>query len=554
MDVTEPVTDVCPQRLCPEEDSEREATKQRWRDLTEDLSVVSLHLLLPDSLRGGLPAVDRSFGGFGRGGDTGGGDALSGRNLAAFAAVINRMPIFRDFERRLGQTKGPGKLVFFHMQMPHNPYVYLPDGQRYPETVEGLPGTKSVGEPPGGSWGDDPALARQGLQRYLLQIGDTDRLLGRLIDRMKQSGLYDRALIVVAADHGAAFIPGEPLRAVDPGNVASVASIPLLIKSPDQQRGEVDDSNVNITDVLPTIADRLKVKLPWSTEGKPAREASSGGSVSVSPHDDGDEVTLPFAEFVRRRDGLVTAMADEFGTRPAGLYRGGADDDLVGRRVDGLRAGRQEGASFELDSAGLLANVDPTAPIVPSLMTGALSGVPDGARLAVAVDGRVAASAVRWRDGDTDRLAAIVPPSAFARGPNEVDLIVVTGEGGSRGLALLPGASLDYRLVDRDGQEAVEYGSGRRLPVGGRPDGALDQVLVGAAEVRLRGHAPGADRVLAFAGPRLLAAGRPAAQTGDFGLSGWTTGPTPGSPEAPVRVFAVSDGRAAELRQRAGAP
>ena len=109
MDVTEPVTDVCPQRLCPEEDSEREATKQRLRALAEDLSVVSLHLLLPDSLREGLPAVDRSFGGFGRGGDTGGGDALSGRNLAAFAAVINRMPISPRLRAAPGPDQGAGQ-------------------------------------------------------------------------------------------------------------------------------------------------------------------------------------------------------------------------------------------------------------------------------------------------------------------------------------------------------------------------------------------------------------------------------------------------------------
>ena len=78
--------------------------------------------------------------------------------------------------------------------------------------------------------------------------------------------------------------------------------------------------------------------------------------------------------------------------------------------------------------------------------------MPAGARLAVAVDGRVAATAVRWRDGDVQRFSAVVPPGAFAPGANSVDLIADQRQAAAgRRLARLPGAALGYRLASATG-------------------------------------------------------------------------------------------------------
>ncbi len=194
LDVTEPMTDLCPQRSLPRGGGRRESGSKRLRELVSDLSLVSAHLLLRSRSATSCPAVDRSFGDFRVPNDPkeaatdtrAASDVAAG--LAALAAVIDRMEIFRGFEARLAKTPTEGQLVFFHIQLPHNPYHFLPGGQRYPETVEGLPGLESENQPAGGGWSKDPQLARQGLQRYLLQIGDTDRLLGRLIDRMKAAG------------------------------------------------------------------------------------------------------------------------------------------------------------------------------------------------------------------------------------------------------------------------------------------------------------------------------------------------------------------------------
>ena len=57
---------------------------------------------------------------------------------------------------------------------------------------------------------DDPWAVVQAQQRYLLQAAMVNRILGRLIDRLRQAGLYERSLIIVTADHGMSFVPGEP--------------------------------------------------------------------------------------------------------------------------------------------------------------------------------------------------------------------------------------------------------------------------------------------------------------------------------------------------------
>jgi hypothetical protein len=151
LEVIEPTTDICPERLCPEEAAERQPAGQRRRALVDDLSLVSLHLLLPEPLTDDLEPVDRSFGDF-RTADAVQPDRRAppsqGRVLAALKAVAERVSIFRAFEQRLEKAPPRGYLAFLHVQLPHNPYHFLPSGQRYPETVPMPPGIVADTSPP----------------------------------------------------------------------------------------------------------------------------------------------------------------------------------------------------------------------------------------------------------------------------------------------------------------------------------------------------------------------------------------------------------------------
>ena len=78
----------------------------------------------------------------------------------------------------------------------------------------------------------------QSWQRHLLQAGAADKLVGEVIDRLKETGMYRRAMVVVMADHGVSFRMGSTdRRTIVPANARDIAPIPLFVKYPKQRAG-----------------------------------------------------------------------------------------------------------------------------------------------------------------------------------------------------------------------------------------------------------------------------------------------------------------------------
>jgi phosphoglycerol transferase MdoB-like AlkP superfamily enzyme len=143
--------------------------------------------------------------------------------------------------------------------LPHAPYRLLLSGHEYgnAETIDGIVDDSY------NQWTTSQLFVDQALQRLVLQVGYVDQAIGELTRRLKATGLYDRALVVVAADHGASFRAGGFRRTVSPANLADIASVPLFVKYPGQQTGGEDDRDARTVDIVPTIADVLGVKIPW---------------------------------------------------------------------------------------------------------------------------------------------------------------------------------------------------------------------------------------------------------------------------------------------------
>ena len=112
-----------------------------------------------------------------------------------------------------------------------------------------------------------------------LQLAYTDRILGAIVRRLRNWGIYDSAMVAVVADHGAAFIPGQIApaarrreRRLDPAGAdvrqAAAASA----------AGRIVTRPVRTIDLLPTIADVLGIRIPWRG-GRPlaVRSAVPGG-------------------------------------------------------------------------------------------------------------------------------------------------------------------------------------------------------------------------------------------------------------------------------------
>ena len=83
--------------------------------------------------------------------------------------------------------------------------------------------------------------ATQNQQRYLLQLMYVDHLIGQLPSRLTETGILDRCLLIVSADHGVSFRAQQPRRSLAAGNQDEILSIPLFIKRPRQTSGEISD-------------------------------------------------------------------------------------------------------------------------------------------------------------------------------------------------------------------------------------------------------------------------------------------------------------------------
>ncbi len=459
MNVFEEATSVCPDDLC-RQGSREGGLGRRTRSLASDLAVVFGHVALPDELGARLPSVSEGWEGF-AGADLAAeaeGDArgerseTSGKGVSDLARGLTRglrggrAGRFDRFVGSLGSGDDRRALFFEHAFFPHAPFEHLPSGPRYlrdhQDAIEGL-------VPPSGTEPlRDRFAASQAYARHLLQVGYTDRLLGRVLDRLREQQHFDRALIVVTADHGAVFRAGDDRRAVTERTFADIASVPLLVKEPDQDEARRIEAYVQTTDIVPTIADVLGVRLPWRLDGRSALEPRAGRPSSVSMIQ-GAERRARISRGARDRPVSVTTGALErqqraslarklalFGPR-ADPFSLGPRSELRGRALDDLAIVRgPASARAELDAPDELAAVDPASGFVPAQLTGRVrSAAPRKRALAYAVNGRIAAVGETFflADEGVELLSGLVPASAYRRGANEVEVLEIGG-GGLRSL------------------------------------------------------------------------------------------------------------------------
>lgn len=94
-----------------------------------------------------------------------------------------------------------------------------------------------------------------------------DHRLGELFAEMRALGLWDSTLVVVLSDHGEEFLEhGFFLH--DQGGFEELANIPLMIKLPGGALGGVRvGSLAAMVDVLPTLAEILRLRLPEGAQG-----------------------------------------------------------------------------------------------------------------------------------------------------------------------------------------------------------------------------------------------------------------------------------------------
>ena len=418
----EPVTNLAPRDLnASVKVHESRSLWNQTATLFETLSTVYLFQVAPIEFRSQLPLIPRTWFGMR---DSSLIDRQLRRGVFSYGWNDQRDEQFQHFLECLDATSD-STLFFGHFLLPHVPWCYLPSGRHYLSDsnlwqlcVDN--GNETAHE----------SIATQNQQRYLLQIMYVDNLIGKLLARLKETGLLDRCLLIVTADHGTSFHVGQPRRYFTSGNEEDILSVPLFIKFPNQTEGQISDRLVESVDLLPTVADVLGMTLEGHRDGRsvldttqPERQfvrSSSAYKVRTFAPNLIQTSTAP-AE-IQRRFGVSSDHQ--------ALFRIGPIPELIGRSMATLKQTTSLPIELRLTRFGDTVNENPQTNI-PCYFEGSVL-LPINFRtpivLAVVINGTVHAVTQTIQDGELgNHWSAMVPEWAFHLGKNDVRFFVVTG-------------------------------------------------------------------------------------------------------------------------------
>jgi hypothetical protein len=504
MHVVEWLTDLCPQDLCKDFAGRGPA---RFGNLLADVGVVYGHLSLPLSARINLPSIDGSWKGFLGQADTQAIAPVDLDGLQVPKAGV-RSGWIDSLERVIdGIGEGaPPTIHFAHLEAPHIPWRTNPSGTHYqrPEQYDEVDGVEV-----GGTWVDRPDLPRLAFQRHLYQLGFLDDRLGALFQRLEETGTWDEALVIVVADHGASFVPGQHRRWPKEDNRVDLYRVPLFVKLPGQTTGQVIDEPAFGIDIVPTIVDVLDIETEWQFDGRSlvTIEGTNRAHETIYYCCNDEPVGTDITELFRQVDRNYEWVPDQSSwTAVAGA---GPDAGLVGREVSELDPVESPDLHWALTQADDLAGVSRATGWVPTYISGRLE-LPEGVEtddLLVAMNGVVAGTGLVTRDSTSSgEIHALVAEDLVAEGENTVQILVPDGSGG-----WLSGSTADL-TVDYMTEE------GRRLDI--RPEGSRRIEITGVEPTdsggwQITGWAADvsnkvpADRIYVYGGDLLLVASEP---------------------------------------------
>lgn len=443
MHVIEWVAELCPDTVCPDFAGRAPA---QFSSLLQDVSVVYGHLTLPPGARDRLPTVDNTWKGF-LGQDD---DALTGERIPIDAYPVpdgpERSPWIDWMQRIINgiARDEPPTLHYAHLRSPHVPWEVNPSGTHYhrPEEYSEVDGVETQGR-----WVEDPRYAVLGLQRHLYQIGFLDAMLGSAFQRLDQTGNWDQTMIVVVADHGASFTPGEHRRWPYENNRDDLYRVPMFVKYPGQTSGATRDEPAYTIDIVPTIVDAFEIDTDWQFDGMSLFDL--GGTdrehrvihwcCSELPAN--TDLSSLFSEVDRNHE-WIPDQDTWTGVAGAGPFA-----SMVGLPVDGLDVVVTDGLGWSIDHGDLIDTVDRSGGMVQTMITGPIQ-LPDGVSgddLLVSVNGTIAGTGFFARDtASSGQMRAIVSEELLVDGDNNVSILVPGADG-----TWLTGARVDITVEYR---------------------------------------------------------------------------------------------------------
>ncbi len=201
--------------------------------------------------------------------------------LGEFAKYERRADVTAErFLAWLEKRSGEPFFAWLHFYDPHQPYAPPGPTERdraglhgYFVNREGAP--KHLRLP--AKLRDNPrrlervkAMARE---RYLAEVAHMDAQMGRVLERLKEKGLYDDTIVAFVADHGENLGEREhPLAFEHHGLFKDVTRLPLILKLPQSRHaGSRADFFLGSLDVAPTLLEIAGVEPPSQWSGRSFR-------------------------------------------------------------------------------------------------------------------------------------------------------------------------------------------------------------------------------------------------------------------------------------------
>jgi len=150
-----------------------------------------------------------------------------------------------------------------------------------------------------------------------------DRYVGRILQALRERGLYDNTLIVFTSDHGS--LMGSHRMLIKNMAFEESARVPLLVRLPGQTKGRKITTPVSQIDLVPTLLDLMGQVGPAHLQGKSLRpliedtsETATAGDVFFEWHGinalvHSDVMRDPLPEYIAEittRERALAALAD----------------------------------------------------------------------------------------------------------------------------------------------------------------------------------------------------------------------------------------------------
>ncbi|MQP25660.1 sulfatase-like hydrolase/transferase [Flavobacterium sp. LMO8] len=135
--------------------------------------------------------------------------------------------------------------------------------------------------------GNGVTRMRQNEPTYAGLVENTDENIGRLIQALKENGLYENTIIVLTSDHGGLSTKGKNNRIIPTSNAPFRAGkgwmyeggikVPLLVHYPKEIKAKVDTESVVLgMDVFPTLVDYVLQERVNGIDGKSFKNVIKG--------------------------------------------------------------------------------------------------------------------------------------------------------------------------------------------------------------------------------------------------------------------------------------